>query len=50
MPLYMARHLLEPNPHNATIEELKDTDRIGSSETALRCTAIQMLLVGINRN
>lgn len=50
MSLCMARNLLEPNPNNGTIEELKQTARIGSSETALRCTAIQMLLVGINRH
>ena len=35
----MARALLIPNPGNATIEELKQVSRIGSSETAIRCTA-----------
>ena len=45
----MARALLIPDPHNASIEELKQVSRIGSSETATRCTAIQMLLAGISR-
>ncbi|MEJ2392870.1 MAG: IS630 family transposase [Gammaproteobacteria bacterium] len=46
----MARPLLIPNPENATIEELKQVSRVGSNETATRCTAIQMLLVGANRD
>ena len=46
----MAQRLLEPNPENGTILELKELGRIGSSETALRCTAIQMLLTGISRD
>ena len=46
----MARPLLVPNPENATIEELKQVSRIGSNETATRCTAIQMLLAGANRD
>jgi transposase len=45
----MARPLLVPNPENASIHELKQTARIGSGETALRCTAIQMLVTGITR-
>ncbi len=45
----MARQLLEPNPENATISELKEAGRVGSSETAVRCTAIQFLLAGTNR-
>ena len=45
----MARLLLKPNPDNATISELKELARIGSSETALRCTALQMLLNNIDR-
>ncbi len=45
----MARALLIPNPENASIEELKQLSRIGSSETATRCTAIQMLLAGASR-
>lgn len=45
----MARALLKPDPDNASIEELKQVSRIGSSETATRCTAIQMLLAGISR-
>ena len=45
----MARRLLEPNPENSSIHELKNTARVGSSETALRCTAIQMLITGITR-
>jgi len=45
----MARPLLIPCPENASIEELKQVARIGSSETAIRCTAIQMLLAGADR-
>ena len=45
----MARALLIPDPQNASIEELKQLSRIGSSETATRCTAIQMLLAGADR-
>ena len=45
----MARALLIPDPENASIEELKQLSRIGSSETATRCTAIQMLLAGASR-
>ena len=45
----MARPRLEPNADNATISELKQTGRVGSSETALRCTAIQFLLAGTPR-
>ena len=46
----MARPLLIPNPENATIEELKYVSRVGSNETALRCTALQMLLAGASRD
>jgi len=45
----MARRLLAPNAENATIGELKEAARVGSSETALRCTAIQFLITGITR-
>ena len=45
----MARPRLIANPHNASIEELKQVSRIGAPETALRCTAIQMLLAGADR-
>ena len=45
----MARTLLIPSPENATILELKAVSRVGSSETATRCTAIQMLLAGVDR-
>jgi len=38
----MARSLIIPNPRNATIEELTLVSRVGSSETATRCTAIQI--------
>ena len=37
----MARHLLKPNPENASISELKEAARVGSNETSIRCTAIQ---------
>jgi len=46
----MARSLLIPNPENSTIEELKQVSRVGSNETAARCTAIQMLLAGADRD
>ena len=45
----MAQPLLIPYPENATIQELKQVSRISSSETATRCTAIQMLLAGAGR-
>jgi transposase len=45
----VARPLLEPHAQNDSIHELKETARVGSSESALRCTAIQMLIVGISR-
>lgn len=45
----MARNLLIPDPHNASIQELKLVSRVGSNETATRCTAIQMLLAGAKR-
>jgi hypothetical protein len=45
----MARPLLIADPENATIEELKQVCRVGTNETATRCTAIQMLLAGIDR-
>jgi hypothetical protein len=35
----MARPLRIPNPENATIEELRQVSRVGSNETATRCTA-----------
>jgi transposase len=46
----MARMLLIPDPENATIEELKQVSRVGSNETATRCSAIQMLLAGASRD
>lgn len=45
----MARPLTIPNPENASLSELKEAARVGSSETVVRCTAIQMLLVDISR-
>ena len=45
----MARPLIHPNPENGTIEELKEASRVGSNETAQRCTAIQFLLTGVPR-
>ena len=45
----MARRLLTPNPENASIHALKQTTRVGSNETALRCTAIQFLIAGVTR-
>ena len=45
----MARSLLIADPENATIEELKQVSRVGSNETATRCSAIQLLLAGADR-
>ena len=45
----MTRPLLIPNPENATIEEHKQVSRVGSNQTATRCTAIQILLGGAHR-
>jgi hypothetical protein len=45
----MAQSLLIADPENATIEELKQVSRVGSNETATRCSAIQMLLAGADR-
>ena len=45
----MAQPLLIAHPQNATIEELKQVSRLGSNETATRCSAIQMLLAGADR-
>ena len=45
----MARPRINPSPDNGSIEELKAVSRIGSSETAQRCTAIQFLLTGVPR-
>ena len=46
----MARPLLIPDSQNVTLEELKLISRVGSNETATRCTAIQMLLAGAERD
>lgn len=46
----MARRSLQPNPENASIQELKEAGRVGSNETSLRCTAIQFLLTGTPRD
>jgi len=43
----MGRPLIYPNPENEDIEELKAVSRVGSTETALRCTALQLLLTGV---
>ena len=45
----MARSLLIADPENGTIEELKQVSRVGSNETATRCSAIQLLLAGADR-
>ena len=46
----MAQRLLIANPENASIRELKEAARVGSNETALRCTAIQLLVTGVSRS
>ena len=45
----MARPRIYPLPENGTLEELKQTSRVGSIETSTRCTAIQFLLTGVPR-
>jgi hypothetical protein len=45
----MAQPLLIAHPENATIEGLKQVSRLGSNETATRCSASQMLLAGADR-
>ncbi|MCK4462367.1 MAG: transposase [candidate division Zixibacteria bacterium] len=45
----MAQRLSITNPENASLRELKEAARVGSNETALRCTAIQFLVTGISR-
>ena len=45
----MAQPLLIAHPENATIEELKQVSRLGSNETVTRCSAIQMILAGADR-
>jgi len=45
----MARPLHIAHAENATIEELKQVSREGSNETATRCSAIQMVLSGADR-
>jgi len=45
----VARRLLKPNPENASLRHLKEAARVGTSETALRCTAIQLLVTGVTR-
>lgn len=45
----MAATEKKANAENASMHQLKETARVGSSETALRCTAIQMLIAEIPR-
>jgi len=45
----MGRPCIYPNPENGSIEELKGVSRVGSNETALRCTALQLLLSGVSK-
>ena len=47
--LINAAALTIPHPENATIEELKQVSRVGTNETATRCSAMQMLLAGADR-
>ncbi len=46
----MCRTRLEPNPENATCEELKEASRVGTFEMNTRCTAMQLLITGIPRD
>jgi len=41
----MVRPRLVPNAENASLQELKEAARVGSSELSLRCTAIQFLIL-----
>jgi len=45
----MSRRQLQPNPENASVQELREVTRAGSFETATRCTAIQFLILGTSR-
>lgn len=45
----VARKINTPNPENASLQELAEAGRVGKNETAARCTAIRMLIVGIAR-
>lgn len=45
----MGRPRIYPNPENGTLEDLKEASRVGSIETAQRCTAIQLLLSEVPR-
>lgn len=46
----MARPLIKPNPENASVYELREASRVGTFETATRCTAIQFLIMGSSRD
>ena len=46
----MVRERLEPIAENSSLWELKEVSRVGSTETAVRCSALQMLIVGIERS
>ena len=46
----MARKLHTPNAENASLAELREAGRVGSFETNVRCTAIQMLILGASRS
>lgn len=45
----MARKRILPNPENASIHDLREAGRVGTFETSIRCTAIQMLITEISR-
>jgi len=46
----MPRICTEPNPENASLQELQKMFRIGTLETQRRCMAMIMLLTGSNRD
>jgi transposase len=46
----MVRRAIQPNPENASIQDLNATIRAGSYETQRRCMAIAMLLTGSSRD
>lgn len=45
----MSRPRRESNPDNASIQDLKVAGKYGSYETSTRCTAIQLLMIGVRR-
>ena len=47
--LFVSRKLIQPNPENATLAELRTAIDLGSSTTRTRCLAILLLIMGAAR-